>query len=254
MTDNHLLLRLSYWAKNHRPRAISLLVLCKVIVGAIGFHLGIGMAISGYDHLAAYLTPWLLGPALLLLWVYPLRRERCFMDKVVFYRRQKTADAALGLLGFAFWLYIGNAVPGWVASSATAHAPAASRAIALAMTERADAAKGEATLSMEQEERQKANRSGGLLKKWLVKRAAKSIERTSALLRALDDTPVGLKILFTLLVVALFLGGMFGVVGLSCHLACSGMEGLAYVVFFGGLLGFGALSTWLIIKIWKRSA
>ncbi len=176
------------------------------------------------------------------------------MDKAVFYRRQKTADAALGLFGFAFWLYIGNAVLGWVASSATAHAPAASRAIALAMTERADAAKGEATLSMEQEKRQKANRSGGLLKKWLVKRAAKSIERTSALLRALDDTPVGLKILFTLLVVALFLGGMFGVVVLSCHLACSGMEGLAYVVFFGGLLGFGALSTWLIIKIWKRSA
>ncbi len=176
------------------------------------------------------------------------------MNKAVFYRRQKTADAALGLFGFAFWLYIGNAAPGWLASSATADVPAASRTIALAMTERADAAKGEVTLSLEQEERRKESRSKGLLKKWLAKRAAKSIERTSALLRALDDTPVGLKILFTLLVVALFLGGMFGVVGLSCYLACSGMEGLAYVVFFGGLLGFGALGTWLIIKIWRRSA
>jgi hypothetical protein len=248
-----LFLRLSYWAKKHRPTAIALLVLCKVIVGAIGFHLGMGMAINGYA-LPAYLTPWLLGPvAIFLLWVYPSKRRRCSVDKAVFYRRQKTADTALGLFGFAFWLYIGNAAPRWITSSTTADVPIASRTIALAMTERADAAKGEATFSLEQKERQKENCSKGLLKKWLAKRAAKSIERTAALLRVLDDTPIGLKILFTVLVVALFLGGMFGVVGLSCHLACSGMEGLAYVVFFGGLLGFGALSTWLIIKIWRRS-
>jgi hypothetical protein len=55
------------------------------------------------------------------------------------------------------------------------------------------------------------------------------------------------------LTILAFLGLTYLLLGLSCSLACSGNEGLAYIVFFGGMIGLVALLVTVIRSITGKS-
>ncbi len=250
--ERNLSLRLSYWAKHHRVTAAGLLILCKVIVGAIGFYSGIAMALGGYTFPAPVVPGLLVGTALYLLWAYPSKRQKQRLGRMAFYRKQKTADAALALFGFAFWMYVGNAAPTWVTPTLpTSTATVSAHATALAIIERFNVAKDKLAEKHQMHPAEKKH-LGARMKEWIGKRALKSAQSVSKWKRAFGGMPLYAKILLTALVIGLFVAGAYGVFALSCSLACSGMDALAVVVGVGGAALLIAGATWTLLEIWRK--
>jgi hypothetical protein len=68
-----------------------------------------------------------------------------------------------------------------------------------------------------------------------------------------DSSSKGEKIGLTILVSIAFLAAVYGVAALSCSIACSGNEGLAAGVLFGGIALSILLLVVLLKKIWNKS-
>jgi hypothetical protein len=74
----------------------------------------------------------------------------------------------------------------------------------------------------------------------------KFVEKISGIFKKSDT--VG-KILLVILILAAAVGLTYLLAALACSIACAGAEGLAYVVFFGGLIGIVVLTFHFIRKV-----
>ncbi len=233
-------LRLSFWAKSHRPFAIALIVFSKIGLGLIGFGLGIWAAVQGLVFPAE--MKWLLAiVAAASILAYPAKRLRNRLGRALFYRRQKTMDGVVAAFGLAFWLLVGNITPAWVASPNSMVTNPTSVPVALSSTER----------PLPEARREIVHR--GKLQRWMEKKARAKIERVINKMKGSGEDDTAGKILLT--VVLIFIAGALWllVLGLSCNLSCSGQETAAtlLILFGGGAITIGAI--FAIKAVWESN-
>lgn len=235
-----LLPRLSLWARDHRPLAIALLIILKVVLGAVGFYSGIAAALLGYT-LPHPSTAWMLGAwAVFWLIMYPSRALRHRLTS--FYWRQKSADFGLAVFGFALWFFIGNSIPTQDYSINSprdaSYSFAPSAPLALGMLQKAAeprTAASDASPPTVRDGQKSHGKKWNAFQRWLFSKAQKRVERLLAPWLANDASDdrtqkILLAILLTVGVLALFLL----ITAFACSLSCNGMEALAWVVFLGG--------------------
>lgn len=241
----HLTLRLSFWAKNHRPTAIAIIAAAKIATGALGFYFGICAALEGV--LIPLETKWLLAAlAGGLLGAYPARHLKKRLGRATFYRRQKRVDFGLTLLGFVLWFFAGNLTPGWVNApqqTRPEHDKIPSVFSSLEKNNVANAAVFSAKPVVKKSK-------PGFVKRWLVAkakaRAEKAITRLTHISENADD---GTKVLLSILLVLAALTMAYLIAALSCTISCNGQEGAAVFVavlgcvgiVFGLIFGFRAI-------------
>lgn len=237
--NNSISSRLSFQAKTHRRAAITVIALAKIALGILGFNAGLWVALEGCSLPVE--TKWLLGAvALGAIWFYPTRHLKKRQGKPAYYRRQKTMDGVLAGLGFAFWFFVGNLSPAWVAVPATG-SPAAGNNVTVAWS----------SLEKPLPDCRREIVASGKWKRWLSEKARARITGKIAwyqrMSRNIDD---GGKAALTFLVILVALLLIYLLAALSCSIACSGMEGLAVVVAVVGAIAitFGVVAA--IRGIW----
>jgi|GEM_PF-1227845 len=242
----HLTLRLSFWAKNHRPAAIAIIAAAKITIGAIGFYLGIWAALEGIAIPVE--VKWLLAAiAGGLIGFYPARHLKKRLGRAVFYRRQKQVDFGLALFGFVFLLFAGNLAPGWV--NAPQPAPTSGNKVSSVFS---SLEKNSATNAAELSAKPTVKKSKtGFFKRWLIAKAKSRVEKAiSRLARVAEDSDGAVKVLLSFLLVLAALGLAYFVAALACRLSCNGQEGAAALVAILGAVGivlgliFGFRAIW----------
>jgi hypothetical protein len=212
---------LSRWAQHHQWTARLLIILVFYpILNLSGWILGDLLQSEGIV-LGSVWSYLLCGSILALFFIYPNKKDRRYRN----WRFRKTLDCLLILCTFGCILFSGNRYAAgsslelFTQGHATTQAPALDQA------------------RMEQPPKKK-----GLRK--LVRE----------LRRKYRDADNGSKVALTILVVVIFVFAVFGLAALSCSIACSGAEGLAYIVFFLGLGGliFGLVKLLQRIKRGKK--
>ena len=242
----HLTLRLSFWAKNHRPAAIAIIAAAKIALGATGFYFGIWAALEGIA--VPVETKWLLAAiAISLIGAYPARHLKKRLGRAAFYRRQKRVDFGLALFGFVFLFFAGNLAPGWV--NAPQITPTSTDKVSSAFS---SLEKKDATTAAEFSAKPTVKKSKtGFVKRWLIAkakvRAEKAIKR---LAHVAEDSDGAVKVLLSFLLVLAALGVAYLVAALACTLSCNGQEGAAALVAILGAVGivlgliFGFRAIW----------
>ena len=217
---------LVYWARDNRWKArIIIIFLIYPLLNLTGWLLG---DLLSYHHIhisQAWCYPLSIFFLLLFL-VYPFRADKKYRH---FYPWKRTVDALMIIASFSFILIRGNNFnsPG-VQQYAVTSSYAASQLTSNTSTEPS---------AKPAKEKKKA------LKKFLqnLRKKYKNMSR---------EEKTGLIILAVFVAVLL----IFGLFALTCSIACSGAEGLAYVVFFLGLGGiiFGLVRVIRRIKLGPR--
>ena len=242
-------LRLSFWAKSHRPAAIALIVVSKIAIGAIGFVFGLSTALEGAVLPVEF--KWLLAAvAAASIFAYPAKRLKKSLGRAVFYRRQKIMDGVLVALGFAILFFVGNLAPTWVAQPGVVAATSAKMSVAMSVVEKSVEENQKELVQKPVEKNKKETLRGGKIKRWIASKVKAMAERAIAkFARANEDGGIAGKLFLSLLLIvaATFLLAL--VASLSCNLSCSGQEGLAILVgvlgvtgiIIGSVLGFSAI-------------
>ncbi|GAB4492165.1 MAG: hypothetical protein OHK0019_13520 [Saprospiraceae bacterium] len=242
----HLTLRLSLWAKNHRPAAIAIIAAAKIALGALGFYLGIWVALEGV--LIPLETKWLLAAvAAGLIGAYPARHLKKRLGRAAFYRRQKRVDFGLALLGFVLWFFAGNLTPSWV------NAPQQTRPerdkipsvfSSLGKNNAANAAEFSAKPVVKKSKT-------GLFKRLLLSKAKARAEKIiTRLIRISENADDGTEVLLSILLVLAALAMAYLIAAFSCALSCNGQESAAVLVAVLGCVGitlgliFGFRAIW----------
>ncbi|MCY7329101.1 MAG: hypothetical protein LH618_11165 [Saprospiraceae bacterium] len=238
---NNTTLRLSFWAKSHRPAAIAIIVFSKITIGIIGLGLGAWAAIEGL--ILPLETKWLLAAvAASSIMAYPTKSLKKRLGRVIFYRRQKTMDGVVAMFGLAFWLFVGNLTPAWVANSNLVATNPTSVPVALSCAER----------PLPEARREIAH--SGKLQRWMEKKAKAKIERAITKMKgSAEGGDAAGKILLTVVLFLIATALWLLVLYLSCNLSCSGQETAATLVilFGGGAITIGAI--YAIKAVWESN-
>jgi len=237
---NNTTLRLSFWAKSHRPAAIAIIVFSKITIGIIGLSLGAWAAIEGL--ILPLETKWLLAAvAASSIMAYPTKSLKKRLGRVIFYRRQKTMDGVVAMFGLAFWLFVGNLTPAWVANSNLVATNPTSVPVALSCAER----------PLPEARREIAH--SGKLQRWMEKKAKAKIERAITKMKGRAEEDTAGKILLTVVLFLIATALWLLVLYLSCNLSCSGQETAATLVilFGGGAITIGAI--YAIKAVWESN-
>ena len=242
-------LRLSFWASQHRPAAITCIVFAKIVIGIIGYNLGFWAAIEGLA-LSTDLK-WLLAAiAGISFWAYPSKRLKQHLGRAIFYRRQKSIDAVLATLGFATFFWLGNLAPGSVAQPQSQHLPVR---ILWSSMQREGAVNLPETTPSKPTTLQKTGRTGKL-KQWFAQKIKKRIERKmERFVRLSGDSGTAEKILLTVLLLLLAFIALYLVAILACSLSCNGQEGLAVLVAVVGVSGIIIGLVFGFSRIWRKN-
>lgn len=238
------LITLSFWAKSNRIIAISVLVCCKVILALTAFYAGLCLMAPSIAGSVLSVISWLGGVVAGAGMLFYLGKEtRPRQGWKTNYLRRKTADAALTMVAFLFWfgvgLYCQLDISGNIAKPATSNAF------------------GATTFSLLSPEPEKQDRrlfkNTGNLSHWIASGVEHRLEK---LVKRHQQQGGGTntveKILLTLLVILVAAGLGYLIVGISCSIACSGNEALAYTVLILGGVGLLTAMFFLIRNIMRK--
>ncbi len=214
--------RISYWAKSHVLTSRILIVLFWITLNIIGVF--VGKLINQLSITIPTLTYNICICLLLILWIgYPQKTDKATYYRYGFYFHKKLFDFLLALLTFILIVYTGNH---WKNLFVNTQKATASTTVNLPK---------DSSLSKNYLlknfiytiKSQDVSKMSNSYKKALIKKQIKAVKQT----KDLTKTQKTLLIILSVFI-ALFL--LFGVAVLACNLSCSGMEGLAFLVGFGG--------------------
>lgn len=216
-----MLLSVARWGKNHKLITWIIFIVCLPLLAGIGFSTGAVFYAEGWVLPVFWRIP-LLAVFFLIVLFYPvvpkLTREN--------FSRRKPFDLALLLTGILLFVHMGNQMalvgeaedpksPGFLASPQATFT-------AIKMLKPPEVSIDRFSLLQSESAR-----------KWVTNTARKVVEKWR-----LSERPGAAKKnkgLLIVLVILLSLALTFLLAGLACSLSCNGQEGLAYLVFFGGM-------------------
>lgn len=240
---NSTTIRLSYWAKSHPASAILMITVSKIVIGSIALFLGISANFEGLT-MDSKIGGYVFGIiAAVCIMAYPPKRLKKKLGFASFYQYQKRMDACLVAFGFAFFFFVGNLMPNWVAQPAISVTSSIRVPTVLSIVGQPKPA-----------QQAPATERGGIFHKWLIKKAKFKIKRVIEKIEQLegDDLEVPIKIFLTLLFLALIFGLGYLALAFGCNLSCSGQETLGAIVMIGGPLLVLFLGILAIREIWKK--
>lgn len=215
---------ISFWANNHKTAARISIVLIYFILNAVGLFMG-----DILFSMNILLSPLFYVFAILLgifgLIIYPSKKSKSTQEN--YYFQQKTADIFLLISTLIFIIYTGNIIynPGYN----TVENTWASNAVRVNSNITSPAINQRSIVSKKEGHKKLRN---------VIKQFRKKYKESTN----------GQKTLYIILSVIAAVLLAYVLAGLSCSIACSGSEGLAYIVLFLGLGGiiFG------LVKIIQR--
>lgn len=221
--------QLSFWAQQHKWAARIIIVAIYFLLNVIGFFLG-DVLTAAEITLPGYLPYLLTIPFLAVFLFYPNRKEKARYKN--FYRSRKTADAALAGITFLLIICMSNRL----SEQHEWHIMAAHSASVTP-----------APKNVEETNDRKKSIQPKKKNDFSIKQIKKELRKNLQTLRkeykaAADSGKTGLVVLSVL--VALLL--LYLLVVLSCSIACSGSEGLAWAVF---IIGTGLIVLLLVRTI-----
>ena len=224
------MIKLSYWARDHRSMARILLIGCFLLLYATGLFAGAQLRALSIQFGIYFLIAVIVAYACFYFY-YPYTKARETLGKNRYYQRIRTARIGLTVCLFALILFAGNRPEkvqpfSLVISEAKAILPAKDSPSVKYWT----ASEFRAQMKDANGKKLKLKERKNLLKKQLT-----AIQESSE--------SNGSKALLIALSVIVALGAGFGILALSCSLSCGGQGGLAAVVLIGGttLIVFGLI-------------
>jgi hypothetical protein len=214
------------WAKRHRPAAISLITLAKILIGIVAFNLGVYVLVSGITIPTVLKWPFAAAGVVALL-SYPTQRLKSMLDFEGYFLKQKRTDLFLAGLGIFLWFFIGNQTAQW-AMQPTVIETVTTSSVRPANGSLIGHVKGWAT----------PERTRGLAKYTQKKFKQHIIRKIEAWGKQSDDATIAIQILLTLLSIVLLIVLAYLVGILACNLSCSGNDTAAALVL---ILGWGGL-------------
>jgi hypothetical protein len=216
--------KISHWAKRHKWESRGLIAGSKLALGAGGYY--VGNILHDMDYAISETTSNVLYASLgLTALMYPIKNSsrRLFSNS---YMRRKTHDLSLTLCGLLLAMTVGNqaASDENLIPAATYMFDSVENSINLVALSENNLTQLEGISNFEVSKDNKEGEGG---------------------------STAG-KILFTLLVIALFLFLELLVLSLSCSLSCNGQESLAAVVGIGGTFGLIVAFIYALNAIWKK--
>lgn len=209
---------ISIWAHQHTIFARSFIVCIYIFLNIIGLFLG-DLIHSMNVVLSAPFYLFALSLTLVGLFIYPSKKvEKKYKN---YYERHKSADCFLVIATFLFIIYSGNSFNEKIETgviSSYANTPGLRNIKAYHATEK----------------------TSFVAKKSFAKQLRAKLKQLRKAYKTSTKTEKTVYIILTLLAAA---GLIILLGGLSCSIACSGSEALAYIVFFVGLGGiiYGAI-------------
>ena len=229
------MIKLSYWARDHRSMARILLIGCFLLLYATGFFAGAQLRALSIQFGIYFLISVIVAYACFYFY-YPYTKARETLGKNRYYQRIRKARMGITACLFALILFAGNRPEkvqpfSLVISEAKAILPAKDSPSVKYWT----ASEFRAQMKDANGKKLKFKERKKLLRKQLI-----NIQHSSE--------SNGSKAILIALSVIIAIGAFFGVLALSCSLACNDMGGLAALVLIGGttLVVFG------LIKVIKR--
>lgn len=225
--------RLSYWAKNHKWAARLAIVGSYIILNVLAYYWG--MQLFKNSIIISPLAVMLI--AVIFLAVASLYPDRKTKDKYgsKFYLYQKTCDLILVFSSVLLMISLVNRL-------STSKLVDSAMASYIVFPEKPKDSVAKKYLTIQAFNNSMKDSTGKLLS-WRLRK----MQLKQQLHNINDDTdlPAGVKALLVILSIAAALGLMYLVAGLACNLSCSGAEGLAAVVLFGG--GFAVIFLTVVV-------
>jgi len=217
--------KISTWAKNNKWLARILVIVCHILLNAIGIITGILISDLGINIPVAAL-PFLIIVVLCSFIFYPRKPEkRNNIDKNVFYTQRKRWDFILAASTFLIILYIGNHFDNPLKNYSGIYAAVSS----------ASSLPGDSTIKSYKkiaDFNASLKDNDGKLLKW--KERKKVLKEQLKGIRKSGDLSKGEKAALTIVSILLALGLLYVVAALACGLACNGADAAAWVVLIGG--------------------
>lgn len=213
-----MILQLSLWAARNSVLARILIVFAHVVLSLIAIGSGIVISVE-----IGQLPSWFILVFTALFFVailaYPFQRKR---DN---YWKRKAMDGLLNLAGFAILLGVCNqyAMP---EQATTAHDSNLQRVTVQTVSMHYE----EPALIIPDLEDRKARKGFKKNLRQSLREQAKAYKNGRG-----NSSPLG-RIMLTILAIYLAIIAFAGLMALSCLISCNGQEGLAGIVFFGGLI------------------
>src|SRR5688500_4178191 len=217
--------KISTWAKNNKWLARILVIVCHILLNAIGIITGILISDLGINIPVAAL-PFLIIVVLCGFIFYPRKPgKRNNIDKNVFYTQRKRWDFILAASTFLIILYIGNHFDNPLKNYSGIYAAVSS----------ASSLPGDSTIKSYKkiaDFNASLKDNDGKLLKW--KERKKVLKEQLKGIRKSGDLSKGEKAALTIVSILLALGLLYVVAALACGLACNGADAAAWVVLIGG--------------------
>ena len=217
--------KISTWAKNNKWLARILVIICHILLNAIGIFTGVLMSDLDINIPVAAL-PFLIIVVLSSFIFYPRKSEkRNHIDRSVFYTQRKRWDFILAVSTFLITLYIGNHIDNRLKNHPGIYAAISS----------ASSLPGDSTIKSYKklaDFNASLKDNNGKTLKW--KERKKLMKEQLKGIRKSGDLSKGEKVALAILTVLLALGLMYVVAGLACGLACNGADAAAWLVLIGG--------------------
>lgn len=232
--------KISYWAKSHVIPSRILIIYFWITLNILGVYIG------NLIHQLSFTIPTYIFNGCLCMFVilfvaYPQKNASVFYKGFGFYFNRKIFDFSLGLVTFILIVYTGTQ---WKNLNVNSKNASASSIIHLPK----DSVINKNLLiknfinSIKAEDVSKMNYA---YKKAIIIKQIKAVNQAKDLSKNQKTFLIILSVL-----IALFL--LFGVAVLSCNLSCSGMEGLAFLVGFGGATLIILLLNFVLKKINRK--
>ncbi|MBL7816981.1 MAG: hypothetical protein JNL70_18300 [Saprospiraceae bacterium] len=216
---------LSLWAKEHRLAAQMLITVGHFITAYLSIQVGILLLTMGYE-LPNGLIFLFLELFILAIWLNPSKNDGLSKERYRMLRR--FFDGAVLAIGILLTLVVANRYT--------------SQAIDASLVERGLVNVAPSAMALNVVYEQGKTPQSQILspktqeKNWLQKRLIKKYEIIEQ-----KDMSKGTKTLLLILILLGIIGVEYGLVALSCGLACNGMEALAILLLVAGLAGLVAL-------------
>ena len=217
--------KISTWAKNNKWPARILVIICHILLNAIGIITGILMSDLDITIPVAAL-PFLIIVVLSSFIFYPRKSEkRNHIDRNVFYSQRKKWDFILAASTFLITLFIGNHFDNPLKNYSGIYA-AVSTATSLPRDSTIKSYKKIPDFNASLKD------NAGKLLKW--KERKKILKEQLKGIRKSGDLSKGEKAALTIVSILLALGLLYVVAALACGLACNGADAAAWIVLIGG--------------------
>ena len=228
--------QISYWAKENVLKSRLLIVIFWLLLNIFGLYVGELFREIDIKIPENYFSVCLF--IITILWIkYPQKASTKEKRKCSFYTYRKTFDVLLGFTTLILIVYTGNH---W--SNLNANTQTASASTILNLPKDSFNSKNILIKNFVDEIKSKD------VSKLSNRNKSKIIKKQIGVIKGAKDLSKGEKTMLIILSIVFASFLLFGIAALSCSLSCSGMEGLATLVFIGGT----ALIVFLLIYVFKK--